>query len=387
MKRIAVVTTSRADFGILRPVLRELRATDGLQLQLIVSGTHLSDEHGHTVDGILDEGFEVDARVECLQQSDDPASIARAMGHATTAMADVLLDLDPDALVVLGDRFEMHALAVAATPFPIPIAHIHGGEVTEGAIDDSFRHSLTKLAHLHFCSTPEYRDRVLQLGEEAWRVVVSGAPALDDVEDVKRLSRPEFETEFGVDLQPGTLLVTLHPVTRDFENAAQHARELVAALEDVGAPALITAANADTYGSQINEILREFATSREDVWFVKSLGTVGYFSALEHCAAMVGNSSSGIIEAASFGLPVVNIGVRQKGRARGANVIDSTHDARAIATGIRRALSDAFQATAAEVQNPYRADQPAAKVIVDALREALERPDVWSKRFVDQERP
>lgn len=366
MRHIAAVTVGRSDYGIFQPVLRALHERGNLRLSLIVAGMHLVEGFGRTVDAIEADGFEIAARVQMLLASDSPEGIAKAMGLGTLGYAQALAQIRPDILLLLGDRFEMHAAGVAAVPFKTPIAHIHGGEITEGAIDDALRHSLTKLSHLHFVSTKEHGQRVIQMGEEPWRVTVSGAPGLDNTRHVKLLERAAFEERFGVRLGDEFLLATFHPVTLEFEQAEAQFAELLAALDEIGKPVLFTMANADTGGQAINRMIRDYTSQSPAAHLVENLGTQGIFSAMALTSAMIGNSSSGIIEAASFGLPVVNVGTRQAGRVRGDNVIDTGNGRAEIVEAIRRATSQEFRAGLTGLVNPY-GDGFAADRIVDRL--------------------
>lgn len=384
MRRIAVVTSGRADFGIYTSVLRAIESAPDLELQIFATGMHLSPDFGLTVDSIIAEGFKVDERVESLLASDTPTAIAKATALGVMGFSDVFARNRPDILIVLGDRFEMYAAALAALPFKIPVAHLHGGEVTHGAIDEALRHSLTKLSHLHFTSTEDSARRVIQLGEEPWRVTVSGAPALDALDTAPLFEREALMARFGIDLAEPPLLVTFHPVTLRYEDTASHADELLAALEECGKPVVLTAPNADTNGRQVRARIEAFVARVPRARLVENLGQRGYFSMMRAASAMVGNSSSGIIEAASFGLPVVNIGDRQGGRFRGANVIDSGHGRAEILTAIRLALSPEFRARSRDTVNPYRAQgRAAASLIVERLQTVSLDESLLLKRFHD----
>ena len=367
MRTIGVVTVSRSDYGIYLPLLRAIENDPDLQLYLIVSGMHLSPEFGLTVKAIEDDGFEINERVEMLLSSDTPGGIAKSMGLGMIGFAQVYTRFRPDILVVLGDRFEMCAAVVAALPFKIPVAHIHGGEITEGAIDDAIRHSITKISHLHFVATEAYARRVIQMGEEPWRVVTCGALSLDNLRTTRLLTREEFAGKFSIALPEKFLLVTYHPVTLEYEQTERQVRELLAALDAIGLPVLFTMSNADTGGRIIRKLIDEFLSKHPNSTKVESLGTQGYFSAMALATAMVGNSSSGIIEAASFGLPVVNIGTRQKGRIRNKNVIDVACSRTEILAGIRKAMSAEFGDSFTYSANLY-GDGHAAEKIVEVLR-------------------
>ena len=376
------MTVGRSDYGIYLPILRRLQRDPELALQLIVAGMHLSPEFGLTVGEIETDGFEVTERVEMLLSSDTPAGIAASMGLGTLRFGEVYARRRPDLLVVLGDRFEMHAAALAALPFKLPVAHIHGGEITEGAFDDALRHSMTKLSHLHFVATEEYRARVVQMGEEPWRVVVSGAPSLDTIRGFEPMPPGALAGELGLPADVAPILVTYHPVTLESERTEWQVRELLQALRTFDLPMVFTGPNADTGGRIIAASIETFLAERPLARFVTSLGTRRYLSLLAHAAAMVGNSSSGIVEAPSFGLPVVNVGTRQAGRVRAANVIDVGYGREEIARALTRALAPEFRAGLTGLRNPY-GDGHAAEVIVKHLKEIALDDRLVVKRFAD----
>jgi UDP-hydrolysing UDP-N-acetyl-D-glucosamine 2-epimerase len=382
MRTLAVVTVGRSDYGIYLPILRAIEADADLRLHLIVSGAHLSPEFGMTVDAIEADGFTVADRVEMLVSSDSPEGTAASMGLGLIGFSRVFQRSRPDMLVVLGDRFEMFAAALAALPFCIPVAHIHGGEVTHGAMDDALRHAMTKLSHVHFVSTAEYGRRVEQLGEDPWRVVISGAPALDHLRTLTLLSPSEIESRFGIAMTPAPLLVTFHPATLEPGQTEWQTRELLAALERAGLPIVFTQPNADAGGRRIGSLIDEFVPTHPLARRVDTFGTAGYFGVMRGAAAMVGNSSSGIIEAASFGLPVVNVGTRQAGRVRAANVIDVGNTSDEILAGIRQAVDPAFRAGLTGLVNPY-GDGQAAAAIVERLRTIPLDDRLRVKRFRD----
>jgi UDP-hydrolysing UDP-N-acetyl-D-glucosamine 2-epimerase len=366
-RKIAVVTTSRADFGIYRPLLRRLMDDDRAELHLIVGGMHLRPEFGMTVREIETEDFPIAARVDHLVDGSGPVAIAESMGRGTTGYAAAIAETGAELVVVLGDRFEMHAAAVAALPLKVGIAHLHGGELTLGALDDSFRHSITKLSHLHFVATDEFAKRVIQMGEEPWRVTVAGALGLDNLDNLEPIYRAELEARVGMPLHPAPLLVTYHPETRDPTPAAEQIAEVLGALADTALPLVITAPNADEGGDEIRRRILAFAESRANVRFVENLGTRAYFGLMASAAAMAGNTSSGIVEAASFKLPVVDIGKRQEGRPRAANVITIERKRENISGAIEKAVSAGFRAGLAELRNPYAGSRPAGEIIADTL--------------------
>jgi len=382
MKTIGVVTVGRSDYGIYLPILKRIQADPDLRLRLYVSGMHLSPEFGSTVTTIESDGFEINERIEMPLSSDTPEGVAKAMGLGTIGFAQAYAQQRPDILLVLGDRFEMHAAVVAALPLKIPVAHIHGGELSEGAIDDAMRHSITKMSHLHFVSAEPHARRVVQMGEEPWRVVVSGAPGLDNLKLIDLLSRSELEEQFGLHLREPFLLVTYHPVTLEYEQVEPQMHELLSALDALGIALVFTYPNADMGGRLIIRLIERFASQHENARVAVNLGTQAYFSIMALAAAMVGNSSSGIIEAASFKLPVVNIGNRQRGRLRADNVIDVGYSQAEISAGIKRAMQPEFRAELADLVNPY-GDGQAAERIVETLRAVELNDKLLMKHFHD----
>lgn len=380
MRTIGVVTGSRADYGIYLPLLQDIVEDGSLELLLYVTGTHLSAEFGGTAAQIEKDGFAISERIEVILASDTPQSIANSMGLGTIGFAGVFAKRRPDLLVVLGDRFEMHAAAVAALPFKVPVAHIHGGETTEGAIDDALRHSMTKLSHLHFASTETYRQRLIQMGEEPWRVMVSGAMSLDNLTRMTLLPIEELEQLVGRSLRPSPLLVTFHPTTLEYEATEWQVMHFIRALKQIDIPIVITAPNADTCGRMITRHLTAFSLSCPQAVLVENLGTQAYFSMMAIAAAMVGNSSSGIIEAMSFHLPVVNVGTRQAGRIRAENVIDVGHETEEVLQGIRSALDPARRRMMDGRPNPY-GDGKAASRILSRIKTVPLNDLLLRKRF------
>jgi len=383
MRRIAVITTSRADYGIYRPLLRLLADDPEIELQLIVSGMHLHDAYGRTVDEIEADGFIVTEEVDMLGAGDGALDIAKAVGRGTTLFGEALAMLRPSVAVVLGDRFEMFAGAVAAQLLQVPLAHIHGGELTLGAMDDALRHAMTKLSHLHFVSTEEYGRRVRQMGEEGWRVIVSGAPGLDNLALIEPLHGAELERTVGIALAPAPLMVTYHPVTHDAREIDQQADALLTAIAASGLPVVFTAPNADEGGRRLRAMIRAYVAEHDNARYVENLGTRGYFGLMGAARAMVGNSSSGIIEAASFELPVVNIGSRQEGRIRAANVIDCEPEASAIAKAIAGAADTGFRRSLEGLRNPYAANGSASAIIHKRLKTVELGPELLKKTFQD----
>ena len=380
-RRICVVTTTRADYGYLRPVMFALRAEADVELQVIASGTHLSAAFGLTVTELEADGLAVAERVEMDLAGGDALSTALATTAGVAGFARAYARLEPDVLVLLGDRYETLGAAVALLPFVRPIAHIAGGESTEGAIDEGIRHALTKLSHLHFVAAEEYARRVIQMGEESWRVTVSGAPTLDNIRATADLTDAELEQKIGMRLDPHVLLATFHPATLERSGAGAQVAELLTALERVDHAVVLTYPNADTHAEDVIAAVRAFVARKPATRrFITNLGSAAYFALMRRAAAMVGNSSSGIIEAASFGLPVVDIGERQRGRAHGANVLHAACNATAIERALEAALRSDFRAAARKVENPY-GDGRAAERIAKVLRTVQLDERLLKKRF------
>jgi UDP-hydrolysing UDP-N-acetyl-D-glucosamine 2-epimerase len=352
-------------------------------LQLYVAGGHLSPRFGRSVESIEHAGWPITARVETTGVSDAAVEVAAGAGLGAVGFARAFARNRPDLIVVLGDRIEMLAAAMAALPLAIPVAHLHGGEITEGAIDEQARHALTKLAHLHFPAAEVYARRILQMGEEPWRVHCVGAPGLDRFARLPAMPRPELARRIGLPLRHPTLLVTFHPVTLEPGEAGWHAEELAAALASVEGDMVITYPGADAAHAAVIERLEALAAARPGTRMMPSLGEEDYDALLREADVMVGNSSSGLIEAPSFGLPVVNVGIRQRGRLRAPNVIDVGYRREEIEAGIRRALQPGFRESLRGLVNPY-GDGRAAPRIADVLISVDLGPRLLRKRFVDR---
>ncbi|MGA8728732.1 MAG: UDP-N-acetylglucosamine 2-epimerase [Terracidiphilus sp.] len=386
-RRICVATTSRADFGLLRGLIKAIRADAALHLQVIASGMHLSREFGQTWRDIEAEEIEIDRKINIRMTGESPRGNVSSISLGLNGFADAFEELKPEIVVLLGDRFELLAPAVSALMLGIPIAHIHGGELTEGAIDDSVRHAITKLASLHFPATEVYRKRIIQMGESPRRVYNFGAPGLDQLYGSSLLTRAQLEKELGLQLDEPVALVTYHPVTRDAGSVIRQVRCLVDAIQASGLKAVFTMANADAQGGLINARLRAVcAENPERFKWVPHLGHRRYLSCLKHLALMVGNSSSGLTEAPSFRMPVVNIGDRQQGRVKAMNVIDVACDATAIQKGIKRATSSRFRTSLRTMRNPYDRfhDGRTSERIKDVLKGVNLSGDILKKHFYDQ---
>jgi GDP/UDP-N,N'-diacetylbacillosamine 2-epimerase (hydrolysing) len=382
-RRICIVTGTRAEYGLLRFVMHGIAASPDLQLQVIATGMHLSPEFGLTFQEIERDGFVIDRKVEMLLSSDTPTAIAKSMGLGVIGFADALTELRPDLLLVLGDRFEIFSAVSAALMLRIPVAHLHGGESTEGATDEALRHSITKMAHLHFVAAPEYRDRVIQLGEDPERVFLVGGLGVDSLKRTALMSRAELERSLEFRFRDRNLLVTFHPVTLEHATAAAQMRELLAALDRLGDAygILFTMPNADANGRVLFGMIHEFVTGHPNARAYTSLGQARYFSCVGQVDAVVGNSSSGLAEVPSFRKATVNIGDRQRGRLRGPSVIDCPPERAAIVAAIDRVYSAEFRARLSTATNPY-GDGGAADRVVEHIRSAS-LSDVLKKKFFD----
>lgn len=384
VRRICVVTTSRADYGILRGLMRAIEDDPGLELLVVATAMHLAPEFGLTWRDIEQDGFRMDRVVEMLTTLDGETDLSRSVSIGLAAFAEAFSSLQPDVVVVLGDRFELLAPVLAAFFARIPVAHIHGGETSQGALDEGVRHAVTKLASLHFTATAAYRDRVVQLGEDPARVFAVGAPALDGVRNLRLLGRRELEQKLAFDLRAPVALVTYHPVTLEPGSARGQIDALLAALLESGVRAVFTKANADEEGRLINASVAAFCDSEPaDYRLFDNLGQMVHFSLLATVDVMVGNSSSGLIEAPSFELPVVNIGDRQLGRLRAANVIDVGYGTADIVGGIRTALSPEWRAGLRGMANPYSGEGDVGVRIKDELKRATLGEALLKKRFYD----
>lgn len=363
-KVIGIVTGSRAEYGLLAPLIEAVDETPELELQLIVTGSHLSERYGSTVDEILSAGHQVSARVDLELNEDTQKAIASSMGRAMIGFAKVFSERCLDVLVLLGDRFEIYAVAGAAVVFNIPIAHLHGGERSEGANDELFRHAVTKMSHLHFTSTEEYRNRVIQMGESPDRVFCVGAIGLDNLERLKLLDENELEESLGFRLGRKNLLVTYHPVTLERDSPSAQFSELLGALECFTDTTIVfTNPNADSGNSEISEMIDAFvARNPGRSTSCVSMGQLLYLSALKYVDAVVGNSSSGIIEAPSLHTPTVNIGLRQSGRVKPPSVVDCGSDKTSIVKAINDVYDEKFRSKLSSFGNPYYQPRVAERV-------------------------
>jgi UDP-hydrolysing UDP-N-acetyl-D-glucosamine 2-epimerase len=354
-RKICVITGTRAEYGLLNPLMKELDAAPDVELQIIACAMHLSPEYGETYKTIEQDGFSIDAKVEMLLSGDTPSAITKSIGLGCIGFADTLERLAPDIVILLGDRFEALAAAQAALIARIPVAHLHGGEGTEGNIDEGIRHSITKMAHLHFTAAEDYRRRVIQLGENPERVYNFGAPGIDSVYNLDLLDRESLSASIGFDIQTPYFSLTYHPVTLVKEKPSVAISELIAALEHFpDHKVVITAPNADTNGRNAFAALQALAKEAPQRFlFAVSLGQIRYLSLMKHAEAVIGNSSSGMIEAPALGTPTVNLGPRQRGRQRAPSVIDCEENESDIRAAIEQAVSADYLATIMEKPHPF----------------------------------
>lgn len=369
MRKICVITGTRAEFGLLRPLLGLLRDDQSLELQLVATGMHLSPEFGYTIDEIIKSGFGVDKKVECLLSSDSHVAVSKSIALAISGFSDAYEDLRPDLIVVLGDRTEILGSVIAASMANIPIAHIHGGETTEGAYDEAIRHSITKFSHLHFTSTETYRKRVIQLGERPETVFNVGAIGLDSIKNLNLLSREDFEKSINFKLNKKNILITYHPVTLEKEQPVETFQNILTVLDELEETHLIfTHANSDKNGRIINRMIHEYVTKnpRKTVEF-KSLGQLRYLSALQFMDVVIGNSSSGLLEVPFFKIPTINIGDRQKGRVSNQSVITAGNDLESIKASVLLAFQEGFK-HGIECQESLYGTGTAAQQIIDLIK-------------------
>lgn len=364
-RKVAVFTGTRAEYGLLYWLMKDIQSDEELQLQLLVSGMHLSPEFGNTWQQIEQDGFSIDEKIEILLSSDSPVGIAKSMGLGVLGFADALSRLKPDVLVILGDRFEALAAAQTAMILRIPVFHLHGGEITEGAYDDAIRHAITKLSYLHGTSTEEYKNRVVQLGENPARVTNVGAIGLEHLKRSKFMTVEELSTSLDFSLKKPYVLVTYHPVTLGDEPAEASFTALLDALDKFPElQVILTYPNADDGGRKIIPLLEAYAAkSPERVKAIPSLGQVRYLSAVKYASAVVGNSSSGIIEVPAFDVPTVNIGVRQKGRIAAQSVLNCDATTESITAALTSAISRSYIREGEKISNPYGQGNASAKII------------------------
>lgn len=354
MKKVCVVTATRAEYGLLKPVLRRIESDSELELSLLVTGTHLSKQYGHTVDEIEKDGFAISKKISMDFSDTGEVALNQEMAKLQAAAGVFFAEEKPDILLILGDRYEMLSIAIAAMMCRIPIGHIHGGETTQGAVDEAIRHAITKMSYLHFTSIPEYRNRVIQLGENPERVFCVGALGVENITSIPLLSETEIRVELSVAEKKPYVMVTFHPVTLESESPEVQLKELMKVMSDEKQyDYVVTFANADAGGSRLNELWQEFVKDNDNVHLYASLGVKKYLSALKYACMVMGNSSSGILEAPSFKLPVINIGDRQKGRLQADCIINCEPNSSAIRAAMQEGMSEDFRNKLEKVENPY----------------------------------
>ena len=387
MKKICIITGTRAEYGLLKSLIKKINQDEELQLQLIATGMHLSSEFGLTYKEIENDGFNIEEKIEILLSSDTPVGISKSMGLAMISFSETYERLKPDMIVVLGDRYEIFAAVNAAHVARIPVAHLHGGETTEGAVDDAFRHSITKMSYLHFTSTEEYRQRVIQLGENPSKVFNVGAIGIENINSIDLLSKEEFESSINFKLGKKNILVTFHPVTLENDTSENQFNNLLDAIDKVPDLKIIfTKSNSDTSGRIINKMIDTYVQKNKDISIsFTSLGQLRYLSAMKYVDAVVGNSSSGIIEAPSFGIPTVNIGDRQKGRIQAESIINAKPIKEEIHKSLIKALSLEFKQEIRNILNPYGNGDVSEKILIE-LKRSLNTGVELKKVFYDFKR-
>ena len=382
-RKICVITGTRAEYGLLRWVMQGIKDDTDLDLQIIATGMHLSPEFGLTYKSIEADGFEIDRKVEMLTSSDTSVGIAKSMGIGTIGFADALSELNPDLIIVLGDRFEIFSAVSAAMVAKIPVAHLHGGEASEGAFDESIRHAITKMSHIHFTASEVYKNRVIQLGEQPDRVFNVGAVGIDNIKKYPLQSQKEFEKSINFKLNKKNILITFHPVTLEKTTAQEQFKNLLQVLDGYKETHLIfTKANSDTDGRVINQMIDAYVTDHnyKAVAF-KSLGQLRYLSAMQYMDAVVGNSSSGLIEAPSFRIGTINIGDRQRGRLKANSVIDCNNSVKAIQSAFNKLFSLSFQQRLQKVENPYGNGGASIKIV--EIISSFSLNEILKKQFYD----
>ncbi|MDE2027316.1 MAG: UDP-N-acetylglucosamine 2-epimerase (hydrolyzing) [Candidatus Omnitrophica bacterium] len=380
-RKICVVTGSRAEYGVLYPTLKAIASARDLQLQLVVTGMHLSPAFGLTVKEIEADGFPIAGRVKMLVSSAGETDMGKSIAKGVMGLVDCYKRLKPDIVLLIADRFEMLAAAVAAMTVNLPIAHISGGEISEGAMDEQIRHAITKMSHIHFVAIKENAMRVRQMGEEPWRIKTVGGPWMDNIRGFKPLTADQISSRLGIELKPPLLLVTYHPVTLEQDKSDEHIKALFGALAEIDTGEIIfTYPNADAGGMKIIRAIKAFQAKRPNVKAFKNLGRQMYFSLLPHVDMMVGNSSSGILESLGFYLPVVNVGNRQKGRFTTGNIISVPDRKKEILKAIRKAMEPAFRKKIRSMPNPYGRGNT-ARNITEVLRTVNLGPAILRKKF------
>lgn len=383
MRKIAVVTGTRAEYGLLKNIMKKINEDNDLELQLIVTGTHLSDKYGKTISEIIEDGFKIDYSIPILMDGNDGVNIAKEMGLLMSNLSEVLSKLNPNILLILGDRYEIFAAAATAMAMNIPIAHISGGEVTEGAMDEQIRHAITKMAHIHFPGADCYVENIKNMGEEDFRVFNVGDPGIENIKLTKLLSKKEIFEDLGVEVDEDTLLVTYHPVTLEIDDLERQIDNLISALDNLNKRMVITYPNADNGGKLIIDKLEQFKQRNSNVYLYKNLGSLRFLSVMNLCGAIVGNSSSALVEAPFLKKPVVNIGNRQKGRLMAENILSCDYEANNIESAINKAISQDFKKFVKTIDSLYGEGNTSTEIVevlktIELGDKLLKKKLIWS---------
>ena len=386
MINIMVLTATRAEYGLLSPIIKKMLESPEFAVKVVATGAHLSPEFGLTYKEIEEDGVEIDKKIEILLSSDTPSAISKSMGMAMVSFADYFAENAFDAMLVLGDRYETLAVCCAAMNARIPIVHLYGGETTEGAVDEAIRHAITKMSYLHFTSTSEYRKRVIQLGEAPERVHFVGAMGVENAMKAKLYDKAELLNELGLDGDDEYAVVTFHPVTLENDSAMAQTKELLEAISLMsGIKFIVTKANADSNGRIINEMFEEYATQKDNVKVFSSLGMKRYLSAIKYAKFVMGNSSSGLVEVPTFKVPTINIGDRQKGRIQGDTVINCEPVSKDIVEAMNKAMDAEFRKSIEASINPYGDGNTSDKIVAAIAQEFGKSGDKLKKKFYDVE--
>ncbi len=383
MRKIAVVTGTRAEYGLLKNIMKKINEDNDLELQLIVTGTHLSEKYGKTISEIIEDGFKIDYSIPILMDGNDGVNIAKEMGLLMSNLSEVLSNLNPNILLILGDRYEIFAAAATAMAMNIPIAHISGGEVTEGAMDEQIRHAITKMAHIHFPGADCYVENIKNMGEEDFRVFNVGDPGIENIKLTKLLSKKEIFEDLGVEVDEDTLLVTYHPVTLEIDDLERQIDNLISALDKLNKRMVITYPNADNGGKLIIDKLEQFKQRNSNVYLYKNLGSLRFLSVMNLCGAIVGNSSSALVEAPFLKKPVVNIGNRQKGRLMAENILSCDYEANNIESAINKAMSQDFKEFVKTIESLYGEGNTSTEIVevlktIELGDKLLKKKLIWS---------
>lgn len=382
MRKIAVLTGTRAEYGLLYWTMKRIQMDEGLKLQLIVTGSHLSPKYGNTIEQIKEDGFKIDDEIEIDINSHKKSSISKSMGLEMIQMAQGFERLKPDMLLILGDRYEIFAAATCAMTMNIPIAHISGGEVTEGAMDEQIRHAITKMAHIHFPGSEYYAENIRKMGEESWRIFNVGDPGIENIKNTKLMTKEEIKKDLDIDIDEETLLITYHPVTLEIEGLPSQISNLLEALSKLDKKMIITYPNADHGSDYIIKELSRFSKENNNVHLFKNLGSKRYLSIMKNCGAVVGNSSSALVEASYLKVPVVDIGNRQKGRLKAENIISCSNACKDIVSSINKSISSEFREKVKETKSLYGEGNTSEEIVkvlkqIDIDDKLLKKKLVW----------